>query len=272
MINGLPTPLPPSQCEWTVWIPRHGTLIQLQNAQHQLQVNWQQPLLPCSPCSSSTTDSCQVKWSQKCKFHLGAQREPKTSSTKKTEDEAKLAAATTCKAAPKICAIRLDRGWGWDTSVGVGMTRGWTESGGNLANYNGRDGRGERLPGSCCASWRTRVAFSLFVTREGNGARGGSNMCFTPTHIHTHTHTSSFAYVWYLGKLSLRSSVSFCILCGLPRKRKHTHTLINSNSHTQREKPLIDWAAKVAAKGQRQGQTHSGTKTKDSKCDAITLG
>lgn len=104
------------------------------------------------------------------------------------------------------------------------------------------------------------------------GKRWQQHVLHTHAYTHTHTHTSSFAYVWYLGKLSLRSSVSFCILCGLPRKRKHTHTLINSNSHTQREKPLIDWAAKVAAKGQRQGQTHSGTKTKDSKFDAITLG
>lgn len=68
---------PPDNPHFLGTIPRHGTLIQLQNAQHQLQVNWQQlplPLpLPLSATPIRTTDA-KLNEVKNVNFILGAQR------------------------------------------------------------------------------------------------------------------------------------------------------------------------------------------------------
>lgn len=66
-----------------------------------------------------------------------------------------------------------------------------------MANYNARKGKGERVRGgaaegtSCLAAVAPAEGHELpsACLLQGNeeGAWGGSNMCFTPTHTHAHT-------------------------------------------------------------------------------------
>lgn len=106
--------------------------------------------------------------------------------------------------------------------------------------------------------------------------RGVAATCASHPHTHprTRTHKPSYAYVCYLGKLSLRSSVSFCILCGLPRKRKHTHTLINSLIHTHTAGKTVNWLSCKSCSKRTETRTNT-QRDKDKglqmRCDYIRL-